>query len=835
MTSSISTTGTKLSDNPLLPPLITNDIAVEIQYYKSLAIAVAERLKILEKAKETLEKNQGKVIKDIHDICSENETIKNSCLVNSTVDKSTIPTRGTENEMLINFPTKDEWKNSDQIDHPVNEKSTINYYNQKIVMYEQKRKQDKSNSNQEKDLTDNTFPGDSVCSDTITNSTDLNHYLNSSASTITNTTETTPENAKPKVPKTLDIISIPYDQQKILDNSKADGEVSKLIRQGSYVLETPSPILLAHMQNNEQPKNKEYEPTSSQTALKRKGWNINQTKIDWESQSVSEESKLSRMNSYSKSKKFVYSSSHRECKSVSNSKTGSPLDLDRSSKSVDCIQAMFAKECYASKTIKSKVTSSNSRLASPLNSKNRNNTPKKYNNATPILNMANKLSSSMESFNNVKRQTKPEKKINNGVIVKKNTQPETTTKNGISSQSMKPKPAAISEKIISVFKEIQDTHRKQMDELMSRQQKEQLLMQDNFKKQQILMLAQIRKAFPDISISSLSDIISHKSIEHPDSQCSNMSNKSIDSILQKNCDDRRQINGSNENQRKNSRIEKYPTDNTFSNRNSSETMIDYQSDSNTLNISQSNESTCQTTQTQTSNEYLLSTPCNQLMASSVQTLDDMPVGNFMHRNSNVSRQLFSHDGKSNSVAIFDISNYTELHVKAVTTINSYVRGFLVRRLMKTEKIIALKNTYREALHCMLRLHVDAPLNLPELNFHQRLQLQCDAASMKIVDLFSCPPAERMEIIAHDRELRKARSERPNSAHSYSFATQRTLARKKLKEMGISPNAMMTRSCPVRTKCLTWTCNSKEKKLTTSMINHGIKRSTSTGTVRRPWR
>lgn len=43
--------------------------------------------------------------------------------------------------------------------------------------------------------------------------------------------------------------------------------------------------------------------------------------------------------------------------------------------------------------------------------------------------------------------------------------------------------------------------------------------------------------------------------------------------------------------------------------------------------------------------------------------------------------------------------------------------------MKTEKIKALKNIYKEALHCMLRLHVDAPLNLPELNLHQRLQLQ----------------------------------------------------------------------------------------------------------------
>lgn len=53
--------------------------------------------------------------------------------------------------------------------------------------------------------------------------------------------------------------------------------------------------------------------------------------------------------------------------------------------------------------------------------------------------------------------------------------------------------------------------------------------------------------------------------------------------------------------------------------------------------------------------------------------------------------------------------------------------------------------------------------------------------MNIVDLFSQSPTKRMEIIAHDREIKKARSDRPSSARSYSFATQRTLARKKLKE------------------------------------------------------
>lgn len=53
--------------------------------------------------------------------------------------------------------------------------------------------------------------------------------------------------------------------------------------------------------------------------------------------------------------------------------------------------------------------------------------------------------------------------------------------------------------------------------------------------------------------------------------------------------------------------------------------------------------------------------------------------------------------------------------------------------------------------------------------------------MNIVELFTQSPAYKMKIIAHDREIKRCRTERPTSARSYSFATQRTLARKKLKE------------------------------------------------------
>lgn len=53
--------------------------------------------------------------------------------------------------------------------------------------------------------------------------------------------------------------------------------------------------------------------------------------------------------------------------------------------------------------------------------------------------------------------------------------------------------------------------------------------------------------------------------------------------------------------------------------------------------------------------------------------------------------------------------------------------------------------------------------------------------MNIVELFAQNPQKRMQVIAQDREIKQTRIERPTSARSYSFATQRTLARKKLKE------------------------------------------------------
>ncbi|XP_008212765.1 uncharacterized protein LOC100679756 [Nasonia vitripennis] len=831
---------------PLLPPLITNDITIEIQYYKQLAIAVEERLKALEIAKEAascknkneLDKNNVEVPTEKHDSSTDLLFVSESRNVSVVQDMISIP--ATE----MDHPTKDkDDENLIDIDFNISDTNKVqNLMDKDISISEPQQKSldqvGKLIPDEDKSCLNGTLLGDSVSSDTVTASTDLNQYLNTSASIRTDTTDTTPENWKPQVPKTLDIVPITVDQSKPGDkSSSADEETPKLVRRGSYVLDTPSPMLLAHMQG-ELPTG-DYTPTSSAQLVKRKEWNISQVKADWETHNNLKEPTTSRTNTINKFRKENPSRipSHRVCKSVSNSKTGSPLDVYQPAKSVDCIQAMFAKECYSPKTAGSTANNQNQRYVSPVNGTNgiRIGSSKKLNKSTSILSLANKMSGSLGSLSNIspKPVRRVERKNSNETNLDKSF--DSVKSNDSSSLSKKQKPVITSEKIVTIFREIQETHKKQMIELMTRQQKEQMLMQENFKKQQILLLAQIRKAFPEISLSALSEAISHKNAEHPTPVNSKMSNERSDSVQKMKQSEKPQMNGISCHEKNQQTIAKSPMDYTHPSKELSSTSCHLTIQPTTPTVATYYQNSSQSNQPFDDSAMMI----GRAQLSNVRDIDDIPVGVPVRRHSSVSRQLFPLDSKTTHVPVLDNSVYTEKHTKAATIINAYAKGFLVRRLMKTEKIIALKNTYREALHCMLRLHVDAPLNLPELNFHQRLQLQCDAASMNIVDLFSQSPTKRMEIIAHDREIKKARSDRPSSARSYSFATQRTLARKKLKEMGVyssMQSSMMSKSCPARTRCQTWTSNSKERiKTTTSLINQGIKRSTSAGAVRKPWR
>ncbi|XP_011494601.1 PREDICTED: uncharacterized protein LOC105359656 isoform X2 [Ceratosolen solmsi marchali] len=835
----------KLDRFPILPPLITNDIVTEIQYYKKLAIAVEERLRTLEIVKDTcVTMNKEESNKNIIPVLIENNNVTSDYSFKPKDDK--VKQDATSIELIMDYPTKDEEVEENLIDisTPINENVPNNSLIDKddgICEPKQKNPEhiDKSISDDDRSCFNETLQCNSISSDTVTVSTDLNQYFNTSPSIKTDTTDTTPENWKPQVPKTLDIVPITVNKMKCPNKLNTNnGESQKLVRRGSYVLDAPSPMLLAHMHN--ETVNTEVKSPSSVQSIRCKEWNSNHTKTNWESPNKFKEPTMFRLNSATKVRKGSHTSipSQRVCRSVSSSKTCSPLDVCQPTKSVDCIQAMFTKEFCSSKTVSNKVANQSKIYSSPVNGTNgvRNHGLKKTVKNTSILNLANRLSGSLGSLSNVspKPYKRVERKHSNDSNLDKSLTPDSLKSND---HTKKRKPVITSEKIVTAFREIQDTHKREMIELVTRQQEEQAKMQDDFKKQQITLLAQIRKVFPEIPISVLKEAINgNKSAESKEALNSKTVNTKSESVqTQKVIKKKPQVNGISYIERKDERIiTKLSTNCTQQSKELLSTSCQLSLQATNSTVSPCYQYNCQSIETLNDASILNS----RIQLSNFTTIDDIPVGNPIRRHSNVSRQLFPLDGRAVRAPILDNTVYVDKHIKAATIINAYAKGFLVRRLMKTEKIIALKNTYKEALHCMLRLHVDEPLQVPEVRFKKRLQQQCDAASMNIVDLFSQDPALQMEIIAHDRGIKTARSDRPSSARSYSFATQRTLARKKLKEMGIYPSSqssMMSKSCPVRSRCQTWTSNSKERKTTISLINQGIKRSTSAGAVRKPWR
>lgn len=342
-----------------------------------------------------------------------------------------------------------------------------------------------------------------------------------------------------------------------------------------------------------------------------------------------------------------------------------------------------------------------------------------------------------------------------------------------------------SERLLHVFKEIQKTHEKQMAELVQRQKQEQIMMQKTFEKQQIMMLDQIIKAFSGIPVEKIVRELAE-------------SNKNIYRRLKH---DKQMIYNKNLNlYEKNSYTGAFDFACPSGNKSTTLDRSSYNSDGKS--------------------------------SADVNLSGEKKKFNQQRRPS-FSRQLFP----LTRLDIVNSVNYNQKHVQAATIINAYARGYLVRRLMKTERVITLKNTYKEALHYMLKLHIDAPLELPELEFHQRLQHQCDASSINIVELFSQSPVRKMKIISDDRQIQKAKMERSTSARSsISFATQRTLERKRLKqtEMNCQPSNSNTARSTIRSRCQTWTANSRKKHLP-CIISAGIKRSTSAGAVRKPWR
>ncbi|XP_011297281.1 uncharacterized protein [Fopius arisanus] len=628
---------------------------------------------------------------------------------------------------------------------------------------------------------------------TLTKSTDLNKYLVHHS----DTSETSSEPSKPRIPTSLDIIPITLESLKKSKSSSSIQNIQeprKLVRQGSYTLDTPSPMLLAHIELNRPP----YVPTASrnlQESPKKRQWGVSAPRNEWKCQDEAENpcdtsGTPRRVNGSLESIHSQFSSTAKTFRLLERSKSSNEVKTrnfdDKNRNSNERNRSLTRRQSNPDKNFSNSsgnrnfecqnqsisshnrnLDKENENLRKSSNSEkiqNLNHIDKNQNSGTNTSQIIEKnfeatnrnLSEQNRNFDRKNRNVESkefcfgDKKLGgslgdllNGSSEMQSQEPDERMTKSLDTTDFE---AGTSERLLGVFREIQRTHDRQMADLIERQQREQAFMQQAFEKQQLMLLEQIDRSFPGISIMELV----------------------------------KRVEG-----------ERKWRNEDFSSSFDSDGSVSINMGESGLEVS----------------------PESKIKA--------------------VSRQLFPLEAQIQRMPLINGRHYDQRHVQAATVINAYARGFLVRRMMKTEQIIALKNTYREALHCMLKLTIDAPLELPELNFHKRLQLQCDAASMNIVELFSQSSSKRMEIIGHDRQIKKARMERPSSARSsMSFATQRTLARKKLKELGIFqlPETHSTS----RSRCQTWTSNNRDKK-SPGIVYRGIKRSTSAGAVRKPWR
>ncbi|XP_009897458.2 centriolar coiled-coil protein of 110 kDa [Dryobates pubescens] len=141
----------------------------------------------------------------------------------------------------------------------------------------------------------------------------------------------------------------------------------------------------------------------------------------------------------------------------------------------------------------------------------------------------------------------------------------------------------------------------------------------------------------------------------------------------------------------------------------------------------------------------------------------------------------------------------EIQVK-FDKITAVAKGFLTRRLLQTEKLKHLKQTVKDTMEFIKNFQSEAPLkrgsvSAQDASLHERVMAQLRAALYDIHDIFFMMEAsERMNILRHDREVRKEKMLRqmdkvksPRERVTLSTATQKSLDRKKYmkaSEMGM---------------------------------------------------
>jgi len=447
---------------------MTNSIKEEMRHYKSLAMKIEEKLKNRQLAKHAKDKCVQADITKV-DILKNTKYSSDSDISNHDTMSDNIYNSDSLSKMDMTIIESIQTKQTEETRDESNSDSLV-----------QSSISDTQHSQSQVSLNNNIVNDLSYVIEGI----HQNEHVNETQTTMPNKNVMLPENCKPEIPKTLDVV--PLMLNKKVDNvqsfaviPKEDENLPKLSRQGSYVLDTPSPCLLAHMDIDFI--DKDYVPTPTNNKSQRAQWNLVSSKIEWQNKQFAIEDEKATIECA----KDKLTSQQIE--------TDTLTELYQTNKSSSIvIPEQLVRQC----TSESDIMQIKHNQISDIDLKNQSLSEKSKGDNS-ISNSATKSQEFVENAYSSETQlfhTDRNKSYNN------------VMEDGKACQDLiiKTKSSTMPEKLLTVYRQIEEMHKKQVMELINRQRKEQSLLQAEFQKQQTILLAEIQKC--SFSLSSLSDI-----------------------------------------------------------------------------------------------------------------------------------------------------------------------------------------------------------------------------------------------------------------------------------------------------------------------------------------
>ncbi|XP_041979323.1 uncharacterized protein LOC121733210 isoform X2 [Aricia agestis] len=534
--------------------------------------------------------------------------------------------------------------------------------------------------------------------------------------------------------------------------STKEVKTAPLLRQRSYTVLKPSPMLLAHLEVQSLNRGVDVKSISMSESLsnvscmnkKRRSWDLESAKIKWSSMALELKEKVKEKHlkhNSSASSNIMSKTTPKKAQSNTPSKL-KPMDK--------------SKRVTPKASVKSEPAQRPTKLPSPVRCSSQNPKPS-------------------SSQNNVEKKTEE-------------------TKHKPISESEDP-----ATKVRELYEKVQKQQLVQMANLVEKQKREQILLHQLFEEQNNLLFTQLKTICPkspnevkeawvekdaDRGPVSLSQLINQKT--EPDSpviatltETNNYLNQ-CDQILKKSRNMSESI--------KRPPQEKPSTlslEGSITRTHSPNTPNPNISRKLVYDTSASSERDYDVVLTDRTNDTLAdlnvtfpsdhsesrpnSTLTNTCIKQTIESPLSAPVANASHRSSERAVKSMEETLQDSLRCIYGPRtkqkvrrNPTAQEREAATKIVACAKGYLVRRLMRTERVQTTVQTIRDTLVLALQLHQDGRgIWGADVDLHRRLIQQITAACYTLHDTFvASTAAERCALIAADRSRRKALAARP---------------------------------------------------------------------------